>query len=386
MAVQAGLPRNLSVAQPASTAQSRILGVDALRGMALVLMALTHAAFFIGVGFQAESYGGQRVFLQGPAYWITGLLVTLASPIFWFLSGVSLALYESGQRRRQASEWAITRFMLIRGVVVLVLDLTICAAFWMGARPYVHVLTTMAVGMLILSVIRLLPGRILLIGTLALLLGYQWWLGTVAPELAANAPQSLWQAFWLTYSYDVNPAILFPVLGWAPLMWLGFLLGRQMHQPVLQTARTWLLIAGGLLALWLALRLNGGYGDLGAFQAGDPLPMFLVMSKAPPSLSYFAFKLAIAALAMALFVGMPQLLSSSLLNWMAAIGQASFFFYVMHILVYHFIAQGFLLLPLPVIPGVIYGYAVWLIGMAVLVPLALRYRTLRRKYPILRYF
>jgi hypothetical protein len=63
-------------------AGSRITVIDALHGMALALMVLPHAAFFIGVGMQAESYGGQRVYLQSPPYWISGLLTTLASPIF----------------------------------------------------------------------------------------------------------------------------------------------------------------------------------------------------------------------------------------------------------------------------------------------------------------
>ena len=76
------------------SAGSRITAIDALRGLALALMALTHAAFFIGVGMQAESYGGQRVYLQSPPYRISGLLTTLASPIFFCLAGVSLALLE----------------------------------------------------------------------------------------------------------------------------------------------------------------------------------------------------------------------------------------------------------------------------------------------------
>jgi len=326
-------------------AGSRITAIDALRGVALALMALTHAAFFIGVGMQAESYGGQRVYLQSPPYWISGLLTTLASPIFFCLAGVSLALLEQSRVRKSASPWAVSRFILARAGVIMALDLTICAWLWLGKMPYIHVLTAMGLGM------------------------------------------SLAQALFLTYSYETHPPVGFPVLGWGPVMWLGFVLGRNLSQPMLRQPRTWIVIGGGLLLLWLALRLIGGYGDLGAYRAGDSLPHFLVMSKAPPSLSYLAFKLGIAALIFAALIAFPTLVDAGLLRLLTLIGQTSLFFYVMHIVVYHVLAQCFFLFDPPELPGIMYGYAVWALGMAALIPLCARYRALRKRYPesVLRY-
>ena len=150
-------------------AGSRITAIDALRGVALALMALTHAAFFIGVGMQAESYGGQRVYLQSPPYWISGLLTTLASPIFFCLAGVSLALLEQSRVRKSASPWAVSRFILARAGVIMALDLTICAWLWLGKTPYIHVLTAMGLGMIILVGLRLLPTRAILAVAIATL-------------------------------------------------------------------------------------------------------------------------------------------------------------------------------------------------------------------------
>ncbi len=377
----------VAVPRDQARAQGRILAIDALRGVALVLMALAHASFFMGAGLQAESYGGQPVFLQGPAYWGSALITHLASPIFWLLSGVSLALLEAGQRRKQLPESAITRFMLIRAGIILALDLTVCSIFWLGKTPYVHVLTTMAISMALLSVARLLPERVLLALTLVVLVAYQGYLSLIAPQLAANVPQSLLQALWLTYSYNTTPAIGFPVVGWGVLMWLGFWLGRRQGLPQLQRPLTWVAIAGGLLGLWLLLRLLGGYGDLGHFgQVGSSWVHFLVMSKAPPSLSYLAFNLGIAALILAAFHARVAWLERFPGQWLVMVGQVSLFFYVAHIIVYNLVAQVLLQMPLPG-PRIIWGYVAWLLGMGVLLLLGYHYRKLRKRHPqsFLRY-
>ncbi len=377
------LPQTGVTTQAATS--SRITAIDALRGMALVLMALTHAAFFIGVGMQAESYGGQRVYLQSPPYWISGLLTTLASPIFFCLAGVSLALLEQSRVRKGASQWSVSRFILVRAGVIMAFDLTICAWLWLGKMPYIHVLIAMGLGMIILAGLRLLPTRIILAVAIATLLVHQGLIEVLRPHLEAGAPQSLAQALFLTYSYETHPPVGFPVLGWGPVMWLGFVLGRNLSQPMLRQPRTWVAIGGGLLLLWLVLRLIGGYGDLGSYRAGEPIQYFLVMSKAPPSLSYLTFKLGIAALIFAALIAFPTLVDAGLLRIVTLIGQTSLFFYVMHIVIYHALAQCFFLFDL--LPGIVHGYAVWALGMAALIPLCERYHALRKRYPesVLRY-
>ena len=281
----------------------------------------------------------------------------------------------------------MSRFILARAGVIMALDLTICAWLWLGKMPYIHVLTAMGLGMIILSGLRLLPTRTILAVAIATLLVHQGIIEILRPQLEAGAPQSLAQALLLTYSYETHPPVGFPVLGWGPVMWLGFVLGRNLGQPVLRQPRTWIVIGGGLLLIWLALRLIGGYGDLGSYRAGDSLPHFLVMSKAPPSLSYLAFKLGIAALIFAALIAFPTLVDAGLLRLLTLIGQTSLFFYVMHIVIYHVLARCFFLFDPPELPGIVYGYAVWALGMAALIPLCERYRALRKRYPesVLRY-
>lgn len=363
-----------------AAATDRIVAIDALRGAALILMALDHANFFVGAGLQAESYGGQPVSLQSPAYWLSGLLTNLASPIFFLLGGYSLALYAAGQRRKGNPDSATTRYMLIRAAVILALDLTLCSLFWRGSTPYVHVLTAMAASMAILSALRRLPGAAVAGVALAVLLAHQALVGWMAGPLAEGAAQPFWQAFWLTYSYDTRPALGFAVLGWGPLMWLGYALGQLQGRPALARPRTWLLAGIGLLGLWLGLRLAGGFGDLGPFgQVGASPAHLLVMSKAPPSLTYFVFNLGLAALLLAGFYAWPRLLEGGPMRPLVVVGQVSLFFYVAHIVVYHLVSRLFELAILPG-PRIVWGYLAWGLGLAALLPLSAWYRTLRRRH------
>ncbi|MCS6881937.1 MAG: heparan-alpha-glucosaminide N-acetyltransferase domain-containing protein [Oscillochloridaceae bacterium] len=374
---------NRSIAIPGERAAStaRIVALDALRGAALLLMALDHASFFVGAGLQAESYGGQPVTLQSAPYWMSGLLTNLASPIFFLLGGYSLALYAAAQRRKGRPEHATTRYILIRAGLILALDLTICNLFWRGATPYVHVLTAIATTMVLLSLLRFLPPLVLAGISLTVLGMHQIAIGALAGGLAAGEPQPFWQAFWLTYSYDTRPALGFAVLGWGPLLWLGYAVGTLQGHPALLRPRTWVAAGISLLAFWLALRLTGGIGDLGAFGVvGSSAAHFLVMSKAPPSLTFFAFNLGIAALMLAGFYAWPHLTNEGPLRWLVLVGQVSLFFYVTHIVIYNLVSQMLELASLPG-PRIIWGYAAWLIGLAVLLPLGASYRGIRKRYP-----
>jgi uncharacterized membrane protein len=372
---------SIALSQERVASTRRIVAIDALRGVALLLMALDHASFFVGAGLQAESYGGQPVTLQSAPYWMSGLLTNLASPIFFLLGGYSLALYAAAQRRKGLSEYATTCYIWIRAGLILALDLTICNLFWRGATPYVHVLTAIATTMVLLSLLRFLP-PLVLAGTSLLVLGlHQIAIGALAGALASGAPQPFWQAFWLTYSYDTRPALGFAVLGWGPLLWLGYAVGTLQDHPALRQPRTWVMAGMGLLGFWLVLRLVGGFGDLGAFGAvGTSAAHFLVMSKAPPSLAFFAFNLGIAALLLAGFYAWPHLTNGGPLRWLVLVGQVSLFFYVTHIVIYNLVAQMLELVSLPG-PRIIWDYAAWLIGLAVLLPLGAWYRGMRKRYP-----
>lgn len=383
-AAAAGAP---AAAQSAVAAAARLTPIDALRGVAMMGMALDHAAHFVGVSLQAETYGGQAAQLASWPYWTAGLFTNLAAPIFWTLSGVSAYLYATARARRGESQAAITRFFLIRAVVLIVLDLTVCSWFWRGNGPYLHVLLSIGSGLALLSLLRLLGTRATLAIGLGMIVVYQAFVGMIAAQFSQSS--SFLPAFLLGYSTITTPAVEFSILGWAGLLAVGYGLGPWFTTPRAQSARTWLAIGAFMLILWLGLRLTGVYGDLVAFRQGDPLYTLIILGKTPPALTYFAFNLGIASFLFAAFWALRPYLMQEPLRWLTIVGQVALFFYVSHIVVYSLLAG---VLPAgwfdgDPLPALIPAVTFWLLGLVVLVSLCIGYRRLKRARPqsILRY-
>jgi hypothetical protein len=93
---------------------TRLIAIDALRGLALVLMSLDHSAYYISANVQAEHYGDHPTILPSWGYRILGLLTNVSAPTFWLVAGISIALLARNLRRRGGGEWAVTRFLWIR--------------------------------------------------------------------------------------------------------------------------------------------------------------------------------------------------------------------------------------------------------------------------------
>lgn len=383
------LPPEAGPRQPDATT-GRLLTIDALRGLAMVLMALNHTSYFVFVSVWAEHRAGFPTVLSSWPYWVTGLISYGAPTIFWLVSGVSIALLNASRARRGKSRWSIIHYLWIRAGLLLVLDITVFSIGWgvaVGRVDYdfsLSVLSSLAVGMLLMSLLQFLPGRVIVILMVMLLAGYQWVVESIFPVPAQ--PHDLWLALWLVPSDATRPKVWFPVLGWFGLMGLGFALGQRLSSPILQDWRTWGMAGLGLLAGWLTIRLSGGYGNFVPYAPGDPWHYFLIMSKWPPSLDYFTFTLAITVLAMAAFCSLSQLLQRPPLRWLVILGQVSLFFYVAHPVVYGCLARiGQAVLG--TVPGIVRYYVIWIAGVAVLLVLSDAYRQLRRRHPdsVLRY-
>ncbi|MGQ0603004.1 MAG: acyltransferase family protein [Anaerolineales bacterium] len=363
---------------------ARILPLDALRGLALLWMALDHAAAFVHVSFQAETYGGQPAVLLSAAYWLTGLLTNIAAPAFWLLSGVSVALLEGSYRRAGSSEAELTRFLFIRAGVLAVFTLTLCDWAWTGKTPYTQVLLSLALSLALLNVVRRWPSVVLATVLMVIAVAYQWAL----PWIATNFSQStnFATALLAGYSTLTRPAVEFSLWGWGPLMGAGYLLGRNLHRPMWQMPRMWALLGGGLLLAALALRAWGGFGDLAPREVGQPWYYFIVFSKQPPSLTFFAFNLGLAALVLAALYARPAWLERPPLAWVVGLGQVALFGFVAHLLIYSALGQLVRALALPA-PGVVLAFATWALGLGMLLPLALAYRQARKRHrqSLLRY-
>src|SRR5678815_3176334 len=94
----------------------RIHSIDVTRGVAMILMAIDHVRVYAGV-----SAGGPR-----PGVFFTRWITNFVAPAFAFLSGTSA--YFLGQRL--GSKSALSKYLVTRGLILILLELTVIRVFW----------------------------------------------------------------------------------------------------------------------------------------------------------------------------------------------------------------------------------------------------------------
>src|SRR5215813_3056377 len=109
---------------PASSANypsSRVTSIDLIRGAVMVLMAIDHVRVFSGV-----PAGGPT-----PAIFFTRWITHFCAPAFIFLAGTSIFFYA-----RKHSD--TSRFLLVRGAWLILLELTVLRLSWTFNLDFAH--------------------------------------------------------------------------------------------------------------------------------------------------------------------------------------------------------------------------------------------------------
>ena len=107
----------LTPAQP-----SRVRAVDIARGLVMVLMAIDHVRVYAGV-----PAGG-----PAPAIFFTRWVTHFCAPGFVFFAGTSAFLRGS----RAAGTAELSRYLLTRGLLIVLLELTVIRASWTFGVDY----------------------------------------------------------------------------------------------------------------------------------------------------------------------------------------------------------------------------------------------------------
>ncbi|GAH13556.1 unnamed protein product, partial [marine sediment metagenome] len=98
---------------------TRLVSVDVLRGLVMALMALDHTRdFFSTSGFNPRD-------VTEPGLFLTRWLTHLCAPTFILLAGLSAFLYGRGRKTGD-----ISRFLLIRGFWLILIDFTLIKFGW----------------------------------------------------------------------------------------------------------------------------------------------------------------------------------------------------------------------------------------------------------------
>jgi uncharacterized membrane protein len=154
----------------------------------------------------------------------------------------------------------------------------------------------------------------------------------------------------------------YPLVPWFGIAALGVLLGRALATDQAATLRRLPWIGGAALALGVALRAAGGFGNVRPPRDGSWIE-FLNVLKYPPSLVFTLWMVG-ANLLLLSAVQRIQPWTSPPGRWLEALGRAPLAFYVAHLWLFAIVGAVWFR------TGTGYGvvYAIWLAG---LVPLSL---------------
>ena len=366
---------------------SRLPPLDALRGLIMVLMALDHANHFVAQRHSPGEYWGGRVpIYQDPLAFFTRFVTHLSASGFFFLMGVGMVLFAHSRRKQGWSEWAIIRHFLIRGGLLIALQLLVVKRAWelspggWELELYIGVLFALGGTMILSSLLLWLKPKVLLALTAVLVLGTE--LLTPDPSLW-NQMFSLLNRLLLVPGGNLELWVNYPVLPWLELVTFGMLFGLWLVDEPPKAFERALQFGAAFVVAFLVLRTLDGFGNIRP-RGGNTWIDFLNVVKYPPSITFNLLTMGINLIIMGLFARASGLLQQ-FLQPLVVLGRAPLFFYLTHLFLY--VGLGLWLTPGGT--GIPKMYPYWLLGLLILYPLCLWYGQLKRRQPansILRFF
>lgn len=351
-----------------------------------MLMAIDHCMYFAGAPPVAESYGFKMPELGPNLLVIIGLATNPASVIFFTLAGTSAALFETQRLRKGWSEKEISGFFIKKGFLLIGLDFIIQPLLWNERQVTIDALSAIGANLILLSLLRRLPVRLLAFVGILLTLGYPLIL-TSRSVCSNNAACALFDLFF-SYTHSGSVHVEFPLMARLNLVIAGYIFGKIICLHGDNAFRHLVPVGLAGLLISLVLRLVGSYGNFTPYSPGMPLITFFIESKQPPSIVFLFFNFSLGVMLLS-FVNANRHLfvENRVLRFPEIIGKASLFFYVVHIFLYGKVVNQ--IANLHVVSHT-WELAVveFSIGMALLIPLCYHYRLLRDRFPksILRYF
>jgi len=360
---------------------SRLFAVDALRGLIIIFMALDHANYFVAQKHPpGEIWDGVYPVYTSTLAFLTRWVTHLAAPGFFLLMGVGMMLFARSRRERGWSRWAIIRHFLIRGAVLVGLQLLIVNRAWelspqgWGVEIYIGVLCALG-GTMILSSLLLWLKPVYLLGlALALLVGIEF----LHPGLG----------MWNQVQHDpVNVILLrpggtpalysfYPMLPWLELVVFGLAVGSWLRDdPRKAFSRAWKLGLVFLLAFGI-VRVFDGYGNIRP-RMSDSWIDFLNPVKYPPSMAFTLMTTGVNLIFLWLFSLAGERVRR-VLTPLVVFGKTPLLFYVLHLFLY--LGIGYLVAPRGTSIPIMYPF--WLLGLLILFPLCYAYGRFKQRQPV----
>jgi uncharacterized membrane protein len=313
--------------------RSRIDSIDLLRGLVMVVMALDHVRDFFGAG------GGNVRDIGDAGLFLTRWVTHFCAPTFILLAGVSAYLHGArGHSTRDTS-----RFLLTRGLFLIVLELTLVRVAWRfnyDLSIFVfQVIWVLGAAMVVLALLVHLPRWAIAAIGLAMVAGHNLLDGIRAEDLGSAG---------FAWAFLHQPALLrvagvgvypfYSLLPWVGVMALGYALGPIMRLERGQRRRWLLRLGAGISVGFVLLRATNLYGDPTAWTSYDNVVStvlsFINCEKYPPSLLYLMMTLGPMLMLLAVFEQARGRVADSIIT----IGRVPLLYYVAHLYLIHALA------------------------------------------------
>ena len=360
---------------------ARIVSIDVLRGLVMAVMALDHTRDFFGTsGFNPRD-------VMEPTLFLTRWVTHFCAPTFIFLAGLSAFLYGRGRSTEELS-----RFLLIRGLWLILIDLTLIKFGWRFEvdlyRLSAGVIFVIGASMVALAALIWLPRWAIAGVSLIMIAGHNLFDGVRAEELggASWAWHLLHEPGLVPLGHGVNLYVLYPLIPWIGVMAAGYLLGPVMQLEERTRQRVLFGLGAAVTLGFIVLRATNLYGDPAPWTPQQTLLStvlsFLNCEKYPPSLLYLMMTLGPALMLLASF----EHARGAFARLLATFGQVPFFYYVVHLYLIHALAVATtfamtgVLTRTPTIglglPGI---YFVWLLVLVLLYPICRWFAELKER-------
>jgi uncharacterized membrane protein len=316
---------------PAAPAAGRLHSIDVLRGLVMVIMALDHVREYA----TSTRFDPLDIVQTNVPEFFTRWITHYCAPIFVLLAGTSAYLVSRRMTRAQLS-----RFLLTRGLWLIVLEFSVVAFVWSFNFRYdlgliMQVIWAIGGSMVVLAALVQLPVRVVATIGWSIVLGHNLLDGISPQSFGAWAP--LWDVLHVQ-AFLPGMATVYPILPWIGVMSVGYGLGTLFELDPGQRRRILVLLGAGMIVGFIVLRWLNVYGDLLPRVPGangvQALLSFLNVTKYPPSLLYVLMTVGPGLLLLAAFESARGAAADVLRTY----GRVPLFFYVVHIAVAHLVA------------------------------------------------
>lgn len=312
--------------QPRSDAGAgtgRLNSLDIVRGIIMILMAVDHVRVYAGV-----PAGGPT-----PGVFFTRWMTHFSAPGFAFLAGTGAFLYG----RRLANTSALSRYLLVRGIMLVLLELTIIRLAWTFNTDFAHynlagVIWMLGWCMILMAALVHLPtAAIGVIGAL-IILGQ-----SVFAPIAQALPGAIGSFLYLggmTQIGSVPIGVLYVIVPWIGVMAAGYWFGTVTTLEPAARRRRCLWMGLGATAAFVViatgLAVFGPHGE-----NAPPLFVRILNQRKYPASPLFLLMTLGPIIA---FIPFAERMKGAVSEFVATFGRVPLFYYLLHIPLIHALA------------------------------------------------